>query len=269
MAAEREAQLVAEREARGVAEPHGGHGEHHWEWSYYPLILVVGIFLAVPIAFALMFEYHNGTMAAAAAGIGVPLILWGIAGWTSEGLAQKEEHGYALTGLPIFIVSEVLIFLSLFASYWTLRLSAEVWPPPGSPHIGVILPIIMTVVLVSSSVTYHLGEMRLEEGDKSGFITWLFASILLGTIFLGMTAYEYNHLMHEGFVFGTNAKSTAFYSITGFHASHVLIGLCVFLTVLIPALSGKISKTFVTGAGVYWHFVDIVWFFVVSQIYFW
>ena len=248
-------------------EAHAVH--HHWEWSYYPLILVIGIFITVPIGFALMFDYHNGSMAAMAAGIGVPLTVWGIAGWTSEGLSQKEEHGYALTSLPIFIVSEVLIFLSLFTAYWMLRLSADVWPPPGSPHIGVVMPIIMTVVLVCSSVTYHLGEGKLEEGDRGGFVTWLVVSILLGLLFLSMTVYEYNHLIGEGFVFGTNAKSTAFYSITGFHASHVLIGLCIFITVLIPALSGKTSRTFVTAAGVYWHFVDIIWFFVVSQIYFW
>lgn len=269
MAAEQEGQVADMPRVTYQAESHAAHTPHHWEWSYYPLILVLGIFFTVPIAFALMFEYGNGTMAALAAGIGVPLTVWGIAGWTSEGLAQKEEHGFALTGLPIFIVSEALIFLSLFAAYWTLRLSADVWPPPGSPHIGVVMPIVMTIVLVASSVTYHMGELKLEEGDKGGFVTWLFVTLALGIVFLGMTYMEYSHLISEGFVFGANAKSTAFYSITGFHASHVIIGLGVFLTVLIPALSGKISPTFSAAAGVYWHFVDIIWFFVVSQIYFW
>ncbi|MBI4667386.1 MAG: heme-copper oxidase subunit III [Nitrospinae bacterium] len=251
-------------------EGHAGHTVHHWEVSAYPLILVAGIFFALPIAFALFFQYGNGTMAAAALGIGTPLLIWGVAGWTKEGVANRDkEHGYALTGLPIFIVSEVLIFLSLFASYWTLRLSASVWPPAGSPEIGITIPLVMTVILVSSSFTYHLGEMRLEEGDNKGFTNWLIISILLGALFLGCTAYEYNHLIGEGFVFGTNAKSTAFFSITGFHASHVLVGLGAFVAVLIPALGGAISHTFAKGAGIYWHFVDIVWFFVVSQIYLW
>jgi cytochrome c oxidase subunit 3 len=111
--------------------------------------------------------------------------------------------------------------------------------------------------------------LKLEAGDNAGFRTWLIYTIVLGLIFLSCTIYEYNHLIDEGFRFGTNAKSTAFYSITGFHASHVFIGLCIFLTALIPALSNKISHTFVKSAGVYWHFVDMIWFFVVSQIYFW
>ena len=76
-------------------------------------------------------------------------------------------------------------------------------------------------------------------------------------------------LVLEGFVGGTNAKGTVFYSITGFHASHVFVGLAIFFCILFPALGGKISKPFVQAGSIYWHFVDIVWFFVVSQVYFW
>lgn len=246
------------------------HAAHHWEMSVYPLILVVGIFFAVPIAFALYFQYHNGLMSVLTLGIGVPFIVWGVAGWVSEGLADAhKETGHALLGLPIFIVSEALIFLSLFVSYWMLRLSVDVWPPPGSPEIGVVLPLFMTVILVSSSITYHFGEMRLEAGDKKGFANWVLISIALGAVFLGCTIFEYSHLIHEGFTFSTNAKSSAFYSITGFHASHVLIGLCMFLSILLPALKGKVSHTYAKAAGIYWHFVDLIWFFVVTQIYLW
>jgi cytochrome c oxidase subunit 3 len=248
---------------------HEGHA-HHWEWSMYPLILVAGIFFGVPLAFAANFQYHQPVVALGLFAFGAALILWGVGGWVAEGIANAEnETGWSLTGLPIFIVSEILIFLSFFASYWLLRLTAPVWPPAGSPEIGLTIPIIMTFILVSSSYTYHIAEGKLEEGNKSGFNTFLMITIALGAVFLGLTGVEYNHLIHEGFVMGTNAKSTAFYSITGFHASHVLIGLCSFLLVLVPALKGKYSHSLVTGVGIYWHFVDIVWFFVVSQIYFW
>ena len=253
-----------------MSEHEGAAHVHHWEWSYYPLILVAGIFFAVPIAFAFNWQYDNGLMAVICLGLGLPLIIWGVAGWAGEGIANAaNETGWSLTGLPLFIISEVLIFLCLFVAYWMLRLAAPVWPPEGSPDIGVGIPIIMTIILLASSFTYHIGEGKLEQGDNAGFNTWLMITIILGSLFLGLTAYEYNHLMGEGFWWGTNAKSTVFYSITGFHASHVLIGLCSFLVVLIPAMSGKISHVLVTGVGIYWHFVDIVWFFVVSQIYFW
>ena len=252
-------------------ESHQSHAaQHHWETSPYPFILVVGVFFAIPIAFAMFFQYHKGLMSALSLGVGVPFIVWGVAGWVNEGLANThKESGHALTGLPIFIVSEALIFLAMFVSYWVLRLSANVWPPPGSPEIGVAIPIGMTIILLSSSLTYHLGEMRLDADDKKGYANWVGVSILLGMFFLGCSFYEYNRLIHEGFTFGTNAKSSAFYAITGFHASHVMIGLCMFTSILVPAMGGRVSHTYAKAAGYYWHFVDIVWLFVVSQIYLW
>jgi len=244
----------------------------HWEWSWAPLLVVLGVFFAVPITFAGWFQYENPLIASVAGGIGAVLLLSGVAKWVSEGLSQHgEQYGYATFALPVFIVSEVFIFLGLFTSYWMIRLKAldAEWPPAGTPHMEYLVPIIMTIILVSSSFTIHIGEEKLEEKDEAGFRTWLMATIALGIIFLGFTVYEYNHLLHQGFGPSTNSYSTAFYSITGFHASHVFVGICIFAAVAIPAFSGKTNKTFVTCASVYWHFVDIVWFFVVSQVYFW
>ena len=246
-----------------------GHaGGHHWETSVYPMLISFGVFLLAPIAFGFIFEYKMMTIGLLVFAAGLVCVFFGVLGWVNEAIGQKEL-GYALTGLPIFIVSETMIFLSLFSAYWMMRLGADVWPPVGSPEIGIGLPIFMTIILVSSSITYHLGEMRLDEGDKAGFTKWVIITMALGTLFLGCTVYEYNHLIHQGFGWGANAKSTAFYSITGFHATHVFLGLGIFLFVLIPALKGKTNHTFAQSAGLYWHFVDVVWFFVVSQIYFW
>ncbi|MCK5167194.1 MAG: cytochrome c oxidase subunit 3, partial [Rhodospirillaceae bacterium] len=139
----------------------------------------------------------------------------------------------------------------------------------GTPEINKVIPLIMTVILVASSITIHHAEEKLEHGDRSGFNKWLLITIILGIIFLGFTTYEYNHLIHAGFIPSTNIYSTAFYTITGFHASHVFIGIAVFIAVLLPSLGGRTNKAFVTCASVYWHFVDIIWFFVASQVYFW
>ncbi len=243
---------------------------HHWEWSWAPLWTVAGTFLLVPIAFSFYFVYDDLLLTAIAAGVGTVLTLAGIAKWVDEGLSETPLlAGVANIGLPIFILSEIFIFLSLFSSYWMMRLGIDAWPPEGTPHIVLWIPLVMTVVLVSSSVTAHIAEEKLEHGNLSGFNTWWIWTIVLGSVFLGFTVYEYAHLIGEGFIPSTNAYSTAFYTITGFHASHVLVGLGAFVAVLIPALGGRTNKTFVSCVSVYWHFVDIVWFFVVSQIYFW
>jgi len=244
--------------------------EHHWEWSQAPFWVVTGIFFLVPLTFAAYFQYQDPLLAAIFAGLGTPMLLAGIAMWVNEGLTHKPLIAdVAGIGLPIFIISEVFIFLSFFATYWMMRLGSDVWPPEGTPEFPVVLPLIMTVVLVSSSVTIHVAEEKYAEDDLSGFRKWLMITMALGVLFVGMTFYEYNHLFHVEFFPDTNAFGTIFYSLTGFHASHVIGGLGIFVCVLIPAFKGLTNKTFVTCASVYWHFVDIVWFFVVSQIYFW
>ncbi|MBF0371050.1 MAG: heme-copper oxidase subunit III [Magnetococcales bacterium] len=244
---------------------------HHWEVSWAPMAVTFGILFLVPLTFAAYFVYEDIQQTMIFAGLGTPLLLAGIAKWVQEGLTQKPlVEGLSPSALPYFIISEVFIFLGFFVTYWTMRLSAgDVWPPEGTPEMNLWLPIVMTVILVTSSYTYHIAEAKYEEDNLSGFRNWLMISILLGGIFLGCTLYEYSHLLHLEFTPDTNAYSTAFYSITGFHASHVIVGLGVFLAVLIPAFGGKTNKHFIFCAGMYWHFVDVVWFFVVSQIYYW
>jgi cytochrome c oxidase subunit 3 len=256
-------------EASG-AHAQGGAHAHHWEFSIYPFILVGGILFLVPLAFAAHFVYGKPLLAILFAGIGIPLLLWGISGWISEGLTVKPLlPGVAMAGLPIFIISEIFIFLAIFASYWAMRLLADAWPPEGTPVLPVALPLVMTVLLVTSSFTIHQAEEKLEHGDMGGFRSKLILTMALGAVFLGCTTYEYTHLFSVGFIPSTNAMSSVFYTLTGFHASHVLVGLCVFIAVLLPALKGKSNVTMVKCASLYWHFVDLVWFFVVSQVYFW
>ncbi|MBF0272695.1 MAG: heme-copper oxidase subunit III [Magnetococcales bacterium] len=254
--------------ASGHAHAHA----HHWETSVAPLLIVLGVLFLVVFGFISWFSYNNILYTQICAGLGVPLLLAGIAKWTAEALTQEPVmEGLTPIALPIFIVSEVFIFLGLFISYWTMRLSAGPnWPPAGTPtEMNLVLPIIMTVILVASSLTYHVAEEKMSHNDIGGFRLWVFISIVLGGIFLACTVYEYSHLFHLNFKPSTNAYSTAFYSITGFHASHVVVGLGSFLTVLIAALAGRTNKYLTFCVGLYWHFVDVVWFFVVSQIYYW
>lgn len=144
--------------------------EHHWEWSWAPLLVVAGVFLLVPLAFSTYFVYDQMMATAVLAGVGTVLTLAGVAMWVDEGLTQTPLlAGVANIGLPIFILSEIFIFLSLFSSYWMMRLGFDSWPPAGTPEIDKVLPLIMTVVLVASSITCHVAEEKLEHGNLSGF----------------------------------------------------------------------------------------------------
>ncbi|CAK0763257.1 Heme-copper oxidase subunit III [Azospirillaceae bacterium] len=256
----------------GAADSHAHHGghEHHWETSLAPLALVVGVVCLLPAAFISYFVYEDLKLASIFMGFGTPIVLFAVSKWVNEGMTQPSiAPGLAAVGLPLFIVSEIFIFLAMFAAYWMFRLFAVSWPPAGSPEMPTGMPLLMTALLVTSSVTAHVAEEKEAHGDVSGLRTWLMLTILLGLAFLSCTAYEYTHLIGHGFVPGVSVFSTAFFGITGFHASHVMVGLFAFLFVLIPAFRGRTNKTFLQCVSVYWHFVDVVWFFVVSQIYFW
>jgi cytochrome c oxidase subunit III len=249
---------------------HAAVHEPEWDVSAWPFVISVGIIFLLPLAFAFQFVYHQPMFAVLSLGIGVPLIIAGIAGWVSEAIGGGHgPSGLSVPAMGWFILAEAMIFVSFFASYWYMRLGADAWPPEGTVELPIIMPLIMTFILVSSSVTIHLSEEKLEHGDRAGFLKWLLITMVLGVVFLSMSVYEWTHLFHEGFTFSTNIYSTVFFTITGFHGAHVLVGLGIFIAVLVPALLGKTNLVFLKAGSLYWHFVDIIWFFVVSQVYYW
>lgn len=249
---------------RAGAHHEGAHGGY-WEYSIHPFLISFGI-LALSLAFVFHFVYQMPFAAVISLGIGIPLVLGGVAGWASEAQGQGEGLSYGAMGW--FILAEAMIFLSLFCGYWYMRLSTS-WPPAGSPELPKVMPLIMTATLVASSLTIHKAEFLMHAGDRGGMLRWMLLTVVLGFAFLGMSAYEWSHLIHEGFTISTNTHGAIFYSITGLHGSHVVVGLGIFLAGIAPALKGTITLGYVRTASLYWHFVDVIWFFVVSQVYYW
>ena len=151
------------------ADAHGHGSAHHWEWSWAPAAIALAAF-CFTLAFTLFFVYQLQLPAIVAAGLLVPLALAGIAEWMSE-MGQPTVPALNSLGLALFIFGEILIFLGIFAAYWFLRINtafeSDVWPPAGTPEIGKVLPLIMTAILVTSSLTYHKAEKALRKGTAA------------------------------------------------------------------------------------------------------
>jgi cytochrome c oxidase subunit 3 len=171
----------------------------------------------------------------------------------------------------VFIVTDGLLFAGFLASYGFARTGAPSWPDQQEVfHLWFIS--IMTFVLISSSATMATAVSAARRSDWSTAKNMVLATLASGLAFLGMQAYEWTGLIREGVGIGRNpwnvpAFGNYFFLITGFHGTHVLIGAVVLATVLFRARAGKTSAEGVELAGLYWHFVDLVWVFIFTLFY--
>ncbi len=172
-------------------------------------------------------------------------------------------------GMWLFLASEVMFFTGLLTAYIVLRMSNPNWPGPEG-HLSVPLGTINTFILLCSSMTMVMAHASVVRDDQKGLRAYLFWTVLFGTAFLCIKGYEYHlKFAHEIFP-STNIFWSCYFTLTGFHALHVLGGVIANAWLLICALRGKIRPENgypVELAGLYWHFVDIVWLFVFPLIY--
>jgi cytochrome c oxidase subunit III len=194
-------------------------------------------------------------------------------GMPGEVLPYRYEgpRAFGWWGMVWLIGTEATLFALLLASYFYLRFrNGPVWPPDGiaDPKLG--LPLIMTVVLWSSSIPVHIAERGIAAGDQTRLKAGLAVGFLLGATFLVLTvAVEWPEVLDE---FGptTNAYGSLFFTITGFHASHVLVGLLISAWTQAWAWQGAFDESrhlSVQNFTLYWHFVDVVWAFVLTTVY--
>jgi len=178
-------------------------------------------------------------------------------------------------GVILFIVSEILFFLSIFWAFFHSALNPDVeigsqWPPLGIQAINPFeLPLLNTIILLSSGVTVTYAHHSLIEGNRSGTLYGLTYTIILAVIFTSCQAIEYSV---SSFTISDGIFGTCFYFGTGFHGLHVIIGT-IFLSVgLWRVLAYHLTDNHHLGleAGIlYWHFVDVVWLFLYVFIYYW
>lgn len=171
----------------------------------------------------------------------------------------------------LFLVSDALTFAGLLTAYSMMRAISPTWPDQAEVF-DLRLITFMTFALISSSATMAMavGSAKAERRDLA--VIFLVLTIAGGLVFLGSQAYEWTHIIEQGATPFSNPWNVpqftaSFFVITGFHGLHVTVGVVVLLLVTLLALKGSYSADRIETAGLYWHFVDVVWVFVFAFFY--
>lgn len=193
-----------------------------------------------------------------------------------------QQHEASTLGMWTFLITEIMFFGGMFLGYTIYRGNYTEAFAHASNHLDVLLGTINTAVLIGSSLSVAMAVHAAQETKQRATLGFLVLTILLGTIFLGIKFTEYYHKYEEhlipGWNFqyaGDNAGHAAiffsfYFAMTGMHALHMIIGIGIFLVLAFGAWRGRYSDSYYTPvelAGLYWHFVDIIWIFLFPLFY--
>ena len=171
----------------------------------------------------------------------------------------------------LFLVTDALLFAGFLAGYGFIRFASPAWPEQSDVFTMLLIGV-MTFVLITSSATMATAVGAAHRGDLSKATKFVLLTALGGLIFLSMQAYEWTNFILEGArlthnPWGVTAFSAFFFMITGFHGTHVLIGVIILSIVAARLKRGRASGLGVELTGLYWHFVDLVWVFIFTCFY--
>nr|YP_010432123.1 cytochrome c oxidase subunit III [Orius strigicollis]USW04720.1 cytochrome c oxidase subunit III [Orius strigicollis] len=254
------------------------HPFHLVDYSPWPLTGSIG---AMTLTSGMIMWFHKNNMSLYI--LGVMIVLLTMYQWwrdiTREGTFQgkhtiKVSNGLKM-GMILFIVSEVLFFVSFFWSFFHSSLAPTIeignmWPPKSIMVFNPMqIPLLNTMILLCSGISVTWAHHSLMESNQSQATQGLFITIMLGVYFTILQGYEY---VESAFTMSDSVYGSCFFMATGFHGMHVMIGT-LFLTVcLIRHSMFHFSKNHHFGfeaAAWYWHFVDVVWLFLYISIYWW
>jgi heme/copper-type cytochrome/quinol oxidase subunit 3 len=181
--------------------------------------------------------------------------------------STRRGYSTAWWGMAVLIMTEAMVFAILLACYFFLRASAKTWPPAGMEAPDLALAIPFSFVLWGSSLPLFWAESSIRNGRLRQFQIGMLISFVMGAAFLAYTLYDFAEL-HFGW--RDNAYGSAFYTIVGLHALHVVVGLAMSAVVQLKAYLGRYDRGHHVSAEVfalYWHFVDVVWLFVFPSLF--
>lgn len=254
------------------------HSFHLVDQSPWPLTAALG---ALILTSGMVKWFHHFSLNIIILGL-IILILTTYQWWRDisregafQGLHSKVVSKGLRWGIILFITSEVLFFFSFFWAFFHSSLSPTIeigllWPPSGiTPFNAIQVPLLNTIILLSSGVTVTWAHHALIENNFTQTAQGLFLTITLGVYFTSLQALEY---WEASFSIADSVYGAAFFVATGFHGLHVLIGTTFLLICLIRHLICQFSHSHHFGfeaAAWYWHFVDVVWLFLYISIYWW
>ena len=189
----------------------------------------------------------------------------------SEGLMAGTPFSMPTKKLAmwLFIIADTMTFAACLVAYGFLRNGTPNWPRPFHSITNVA---VMTVILLTSSLTMLLGVQAAKAGDKTGAFRWTMITAVAGIVFALLHVREWLALIDEGMTllknpWGTGLFGASFFSITGLHLTHVASGVIALIVVGMRYKGGRYKADDIEILGLYWHFVDLVWMFVVPLVY--
>jgi len=181
-----------------------------------------------------------------------------------------EESPYAIPSrkltMWLFIISDAVTFGAFLFAYGYIRVATPNWQRPFE-SASIINVVLMTFVLITSSLTMLGAVDASKSGDKPKAMRFLYSTTLLGIIFAALHIREWFQLFGRGITLSSGLFGQTFFSITGLHLLHVISGVIGILVVSFMYSRGKLTPGHVETTGLYWHFVDLVWMFVVPLVY--
>ena len=186
----------------------------------------------------------------------------------SQSLAKQSDEK-TLFGFWVYIMTDCVLFASLFATFAVLRFST--FGGPGAKEIfDLQFVFVETLLLLISSFTCGLAILAARSNDKQKTLTWLAVTFLLGLAFVGMELFEFNELISEGYSWQASAFLSAFFTLVGTHGLHIIVGLVWIVSLgwlIIKRGLGRHTTRKLMLFSLFWHFLDIVWIFIFTIVY--
>lgn len=253
--------------------------EDHSRWPILAVIGVVGLYSGAALTLVgLATDIVPPVVGLIIVGGGIIVAIAGLSGWLDQAyvrpywwrqISERKHESYEAT-MILFLITDAATFSAGFVYYFFIRVGG--WPPSNLPDLLSSILLLNTAMLVTSSFTLHVSHQALNEGKRKRFLGLLGATIILGAAFVAGQAYEYyGFIVEKGFTLTSGIFGSAFFGLTGLHGMHVTLGVILLSIVFGRAVLGQYSSsrdTSIETVSMYWHFVDVVWLFLVIVVYF-